>query len=298
MILKVIIESFGDILLALLDFFVGELIDSPTFQADDMIMMTTTIEFEDRIAAFKIMTTNQTGGLELSQHPVDSRQTNLFSFFEKKFVHVLGTQMVSILMLALQYLQDFHPWQGNFQTSISQILGFHYRSHFKFPISPPCRPTSNRVSLAICGGPGKQSMRKHLILITCFASLFLSGCAYKIDIQQGNVVTQAQVDQLRPGMPASKVRYVMGTPLLKDPLHPNRWDYVYSFQKGGGSRVIQHLTLFFDTQERLVSLQGDFRPHPKTGLAEPEIVTVTIPPRKIEKGIFELLGDFWRDLFS
>ncbi len=141
-------------------------------------------------------------------------------------------------------------------------------------------------------------MRKHLILITCFASLFLSACAYKIDIPQGNVITQSQVDQLRPGMSANKVRYLLGTPLLKDPLHPNRWDYVYSFQKGGGPRFIQHLTLFFDDQERLAALKGDFRPRPKSGLAEPEITTVTIPPRKIEKGIFEMLGDFWRNLFS
>jgi len=141
-------------------------------------------------------------------------------------------------------------------------------------------------------------MRKHLILVTWIASLSFAGCAYKIDIQQGNVITQAQVDQLRPGMPVNKVRYIMGTPLLRDPLHPNRWDYVYSFQKGGGPRVIQHLTLFFDEQEHLVALQGDFRPHPTSGLAKPEITTVIIPPRKIEKGIFDMIGSFWNNLFS
>ena len=140
-------------------------------------------------------------------------------------------------------------------------------------------------------------MKKHLIIIACLASP-IYGCVYKIDIQQGNLVSQDQVNQLRPGMSANQVRYVMGTPLLTDPFHPNRWDYVYSFQKGNGPRELLHLTLFFDADERLTALQGDFRPKPGKELVAPEITTIEVPPRKIERGIFQMIGDFFRGLFS
>ncbi|WP_286292393.1 outer membrane protein assembly factor BamE [Methylomarinovum tepidoasis] len=138
-------------------------------------------------------------------------------------------------------------------------------------------------------------MKKHLIIIACLATQ-VTGCVYKIDVQQGNIVTQKQVDQLRPGMTPNQVRYVLGSPLLDDVFFPQRWDYVYSFRKGGGAMELQRLTVFFEDQ-RLTGLQGDFRPHPSKGLAEPEIVTVEVPPRQRQRGIFEIIGGFFRHLF-
>lgn len=138
-------------------------------------------------------------------------------------------------------------------------------------------------------------MRKHLILITYFASLNLTGCVYRIDIQQGNIITQKQVNQLRPGMTLNQVRYILGTPLL---IQPKRWDYLYSLQKAGGARQVQHLTLVFDGDDHLSGLRGDFRPHPESGLQAPEVTTVEVPARKIEKGLFEMIGDLLRNLFS
>ena len=85
--------------------------------------------------------------------------------------------------------------------------------------------------------------------------------AYKIDIQQGTVITQAMVDQLRPGMTRNQVQYVMGTPLLEDTFNRDRWDYVYSMQPGGEQRTQQTLTILFE-DDNLASIQGDFRPNP------------------------------------
>ncbi|SEG81018.1 outer membrane protein assembly factor BamE [Marinobacterium lutimaris] len=82
---------------------------------------------------------------------------------------------------------------------------------------------------------------------------------YKIDIPQGNVVTQEMIDQLRPGMTQSQVRYVMGTPLVTDTFSPDRWDYLYSFKPGGGDRVQERVSLTF-TDGKLSGLAGDFRP--------------------------------------
>lgn len=83
--------------------------------------------------------------------------------------------------------------------------------------------------------------------------------AYKIDIQQGNVVTQSMVDQLELGMTRAQVQYIMGTPLLQDTFDRNRWDYVYSHQPGDQAREQRTVTLFFDNDRlRSRSINGEF----------------------------------------
>ncbi len=90
-------------------------------------------------------------------------------------------------------------------------------------------------------------MRKILILILfSLISAWLAGCSvYKVDIQQGNTLEAEKVAQLQPGMSKQQVTFLLGTPLIQDPFHANRWDYVYSFKPGNGSLKKQHLTLYF-----------------------------------------------------
>jgi outer membrane protein assembly factor BamE len=113
---------------------------------------------------------------------------------------------------------------------------------------------------------------KRTLVITALASLaLLGGCGnfgsmdfpgvYKISIPQGNIITQDMVDQLRPGMTKRQVIFVMGTPLVRDPYHQDRWDYVYNFQPGGGERGQERLSVMFE-DDQLVSLSGDFEPTP------------------------------------
>ena len=113
---------------------------------------------------------------------------------------------------------------------------------------------------------------KRTLVITALASLaLLGGCGnfgsmdfpgvYKISIPQGNIITQEMVDQLRPGMTKRQVIFVMGTPLVRDPYHQDRWDYVYNFQPGGGERGQERLSVVFE-DDQLVSLSGDFEPTP------------------------------------
>ena len=94
----------------------------------------------------------------------------------------------------------------------------------------------------------------------------LSGCSsvprivneYKIDIQQGNLLTQDMVSQLKPGLTKDQVRFVLGTPMLMDMFHANRWDYVYRFQKGGASEAeMRKFSVFFDDKDRLFRVTGD-----------------------------------------
>lgn len=116
--------------------------------------------------------------------------------------------------------------------------------------------------------------RPALTTVILSAAALLAGCAsstdsgsklisfpgvYKVDIQQGNVITQEMVDQLRPGMTRNQVQYVMGTSLMEDAFNRDRWDYISSLQPGGEQRTQQTLTIFFKG-DKLISIEGDFRP--------------------------------------
>ena len=82
---------------------------------------------------------------------------------------------------------------------------------------------------------------------------------YKLDVQQGNVVTSKMLLQLRPGMTKSQVRFIMGTPLIQDSFHGNRWDYVYQMREGGKVTEQRRVILDFEN-ELLKTVRGDVIP--------------------------------------
>ena len=130
-------------------------------------------------------------------------------------------------------------------------------------------------------------MHKHLIFITYIASLFLSSCSvYRIDIQQGNIVTQDMIDLLRPNMNKTKVKYIMGTPLLIDVFHQNRWDYIYLVQSGSEDRIQKRISLFFEN-DTLAGVQGDFRPSNLPVVDAPKKSTVLVPKRNLDKTLLQ-----------
>ena len=99
-----------------------------------------------------------------------------------------------------------------------------------------------------------------------FLATVLSGCSsvprivneYKIDVQQGNVLTQEMVSQLKPGQTKDQVRFILGTPVLADVFHTNRWDYVYRLQKGSTGLVEERkFTVIFDADGKLARVAGD-----------------------------------------
>jgi outer membrane protein assembly factor BamE len=104
--------------------------------------------------------------------------------------------------------------------------------------------------------------------VMCIAML-VAGCdslsslpglkAYRIDIQQGNAVTQEMVAKLKPGMTRSQVRFVMGTPLIVDPFRTDRWDYVYYYQKPDVPWEYRHVVVIFKG-DRLERIEGDVVP--------------------------------------
>jgi outer membrane protein assembly factor BamE len=79
---------------------------------------------------------------------------------------------------------------------------------------------------------------------------------YRIDVQQGNYVTQDMVARLKPGMSRDQVRFALGTPLVTDLFHADRWDYVYRYQPGRGAVQLRRLVVFFE-EGKLVRVGGD-----------------------------------------
>ena len=84
-----------------------------------------------------------------------------------------------------------------------------------------------------------------------FASLLLvfaaSGCVYRMDVQQGNLLDMEQVEQIEVGMTRSQVRFLLGTPMVIDSFNADRWDYVYSLRRGHSRKVSKrHLVVWFE----------------------------------------------------
>src|SRR5678816_2054081 len=107
----------------------------------------------------------------------------------------------------------------------------------------------------------------------CVAVAAANGCAtadqympswrsfgvYKLDINQGNYLSQDMVDKLKVGMTPGQVKTLLGTPLVNSPFRPDRWDYVYEYSRQG--RVVEHrnFTVYF-AENRLARWEGDEMP--------------------------------------
>jgi outer membrane protein assembly factor BamE len=107
------------------------------------------------------------------------------------------------------------------------------------------------------------------IVLTFLISLTLltSGCSWvkfpsvhKVDIQQGNIVDQEMIDKLRPSMTKSQVQFVLGTPLIIDTFDQQRWDYFYSRLSAAGVKTEETVTIYFDDQDNLQRMTGDYLP--------------------------------------
>ena len=81
-------------------------------------------------------------------------------------------------------------------------------------------------------------------LVGCGSNFGFPG-VYRINVEQGNVVTEEMVEQLRPGLNRRQVRYIMGTPLIEDSFHEDRWDYRYMLRNGNEMLSETQLTLWF-----------------------------------------------------
>ena len=96
----------------------------------------------------------------------------------------------------------------------------------------------------------KRSILGPVALGLLAGSALLSGCVYRMNIQQGNYLEGRTVDQLQVGMTRSQVRYLLGTPMVPDAFDKGRWDYLYYFKKGRWKRPEErHLIVWFKEEK-------------------------------------------------
>lgn len=112
-----------------------------------------------------------------------------------------------------------------------------------------------------------------LAMLTLTAGLsacsnFRFPAVFRQDIPQGNLVTQEMLDKLKPGMSRAQVRFVLGSPLIADSLHPERWDYLHVLKTGAtGKREQKSLTVYFDN-DRFARIEGGPTSTPKKPAAQ------------------------------
>jgi len=69
---------------------------------------------------------------------------------------------------------------------------------------------------------------------------------YKVEVVQGNVVTKEQIEAIKPGMPRAQVRDILGSPLLTDVFHQDRWDYTFTIRRQGAEPQQRNVVVLFD----------------------------------------------------
>ncbi len=144
-------------------------------------------------------------------------------------------------------------------------------------------------------------MQKLLVYLICCATLLIAGCStvrniasaipealgrtslmHKPDIQQGNVLQQTDINRLQLGMTKNQVKFIMGTPMLVDLFHLERWDYLYLLNEPGKKPEQEQVTLFFE-DDNLVRIAGDLYPNPEADESPDEEGAVFSVPDYVAK---------------
>ena len=125
-------------------------------------------------------------------------------------------------------------------------------------------------------------LRAALLALALPAALTLGACSnltqqrdltsvfkpYRIDVIQGNFVSKEMADALKPGMSKEQVREILGTPLLQDIFHADRWEYVFSLRQGYHAPIVRRYTVFFDQAGKMVRAEGDPLPSENAFVAQ------------------------------
>lgn len=100
----------------------------------------------------------------------------------------------------------------------------------------------------------KHSTRRSFLAASAAA---LAGCVYRVDVQQGNLLDDDDVDAVQVGMTRSQVRFLLGTPLVEDPFHKDRWDYVYFFRRGRSRREEKRWLIVTFADDKVQDIRRD-----------------------------------------
>ena len=100
------------------------------------------------------------------------------------------------------------------------------------------------------------------VLSIVLTALALTACVYRIDIQQGNLLDDEDIVQIEVGMTRSQVQFLLGTPMVADSFHRDRWDYAYYFRRGRSPDLIQRWVVVHFENDRVTSIDRDLALQP------------------------------------
>jgi outer membrane protein assembly factor BamE len=99
-------------------------------------------------------------------------------------------------------------------------------------------------------------------ILTVLAAVALTACVYRIDIQQGNLLDDEDITQVDLGMTRSQVQFLLGTPMVADTFHRDRWDYAYYYRQGRSPDVEQRWLVVYFENDRVARIERDLELQP------------------------------------
>lgn len=276
-----------DFVLKTLDLLADELNHFPAVYIDHVIVMFATIKLVDSLPTFEIVFDDDACRLELGQHAINRRQTDILPIGEQFLVDIFGSEVLNTLFL--ENLKNAHPWMGHLEADSAQLFGFLFHNlalHTR-------RFQSGSVSSDTFTILDARRMQKLItLLVFAMLALPLAGChlVYTPDVQQGNLLDKKTVEQLKPGMTKHQVLVLMGTPSVSTPFDRSRWDYVSTMSHRGGPIKIRTLTLFFNN-DTFVRSKGDFFAEDAKQLVRDAKRYHTSYPANETKGDKDMSGD-------
>jgi len=91
------------------------------------------------------------------------------------------------------------------------------------------------------------SRRRFALSLLLGFTVLLGACVYRVDVQQGNLLEDGDIDAVQIGMTRSQVRFLLGTPIIADTFHQERWDYIYYYRQGRQRKAERYwMIVYFD----------------------------------------------------
>ncbi|MGB5625509.1 MAG: outer membrane protein assembly factor BamE [Woeseiaceae bacterium] len=99
--------------------------------------------------------------------------------------------------------------------------------------------------------------KSFIIFLICMTLAVASGCVYRANIAQGNLIKQEDLDQAEVGMTRNQIRFLLGTPMIDDPFHKDRWDYVYYLKIGRRDAAAKRWVSIFFAEDRVSEIREE-----------------------------------------
>ncbi len=256
---------FGNRILAFFDLGIVKLFHSAAFDAHQMVVMLAVVDFENGLAGFEEVAFEQTGLFKLGQDAIDRGQANVHVLRQQHAIDVFCRHVP--LRALLEEFENLEAGKSGFEPHVLEALRVAHRRKFQKVVGGSGADYFGYdIPLQRCLRNPEFRMSPSRLLPTAVFCLVLGACSYKptfineykIDVQQGNVLSQDMVSQLKPGQTREQVRFILGTPLINDIFHQQRWDYVYRYENGKTGQVeSRKFSVYFNKEGRLERVGGD-----------------------------------------